>query len=211
MFIQENMSDYFFPLSSFVSHMQICSMHHTFHTNTTRYVTILHQHYYCCESKGSPHQRVDWLICLLLLLRSLGYAVPRERPCRITTSSIWHWSMLTSTVVLLSVFMRKTMVKMAISNSGLVPMKALPTGFSKPCQLNCRLRTWSSWSGCGLNIQLWVRFVSAYEGTVYIQPLVQHRENYLLVLNQQRFTSLLNRLFRRLSSDLMAFTAELSW
>lgn len=88
------------------------------------------------------------LTCLLLLLSSLGYAVPRERPCLMTTSSTWHWSMFTSTVELLSVLMRKTTVYRAISNSGLVPMKALPTGFTKLCQLNCRFRTWSSWSGC---------------------------------------------------------------
>lgn len=89
------------------------------------------------------------LTCLPLLLSSLGYAVLSECPCLTTTSSIWHWSMLTSAVVLLSVFMRKTMVKTAISNSGLVPTKMLPMGFIAPCQLNWRFRMWSSWSGCG--------------------------------------------------------------
>lgn len=93
------------------------------------------------------------LTCLLLLLRSLGYAVSINWPCLTTTSSIWHWSTLTTTVVLLSVFMRKTTVKRAISNSGLVPMKALPTGLTTPCQVNWRFRTWSSWSGCNKNTQ----------------------------------------------------------
>lgn len=51
-------------------------------------------------SEDPPHHWECCLKCLLLLLRSLGHAVPRERPCLTTTSSIWHWSMLTSTVVL---------------------------------------------------------------------------------------------------------------
>lgn len=38
-------------------------------------------------------------------------------------------------------------MKMATSNSGLTPMKEPPTGFTRPFQLNCRFRTWSSSSG----------------------------------------------------------------
>lgn len=43
--------------------------------------------------------------------------------------------------------MRKMMVKRATSNSGLTPMKEPPMGFTKPFQLNCKFRTWSSSSG----------------------------------------------------------------
>lgn len=116
--------------------------------------TKSHQRSALHVSEDPPHHWECCLKCLLLLLRSLGYAVPRKRPCLMTTSSIWHWSMLTSTVVLLSVFMRKMIVKTAISNSGLVPMKVLPTGLTNPCQLNCRFRTWSSWSGYGQKKQV---------------------------------------------------------
>lgn len=124
-------------------------------------------------SEDPPHQKECCRTCLLLLLRSLGYAVPRERPCLMTTSSIWHWSMLTSTVVLLSVFMRKRIVKTAISNSGLVPMKALPTGLTNPCQLNWRFKTWSSWSGCG---QIKIKTLHIVVGdTIYHR--YQHRNN----------------------------------
>lgn len=121
----------------------------SFQFTNVRINTKSHQQSALLVSGDLPHHWERCLTCLLLLLRSLGYAVPRERPCLTTTSSIWHWSMLTSTVVLLSVFMRKTMVKTAISNSGLVPMKVLPTGLTNPCQLNCRFKTWSSWSGYG--------------------------------------------------------------
>lgn len=68
-------------------------------------------------------------------------------PCRQTTSSSTYSSTFTTTDVIFSVDMRKMMVKRATSNSGLTPMKEPPTGFTKPFQLNCRFRTWSSSSG----------------------------------------------------------------
>lgn len=80
------------------------------------------------------------------------------------------------------------MVKMATSNSGLTPMKEPPIGFTKPFQLNCRFRTWSSSSGYSLKRKLgisaiknplniewqhisestWIHFLFPY--TVFIVP-----------------------------------------
>lgn len=70
-----------------------------------------------------------------------------DPPCRYTISSSKYSSIFTTTDVIFSVDMRKMMVKRATSNSGLTPMKEPPTGFTKPFQLNCRFRTWSSSSG----------------------------------------------------------------